>query len=216
MPRSLNILTHWHHSIENLSTSSLDFYASLEMALMAKDVVGISVDRVEWSEAGVLTAKRLYLRVTYRRFVFDISAFPFGKDFMFSWWLGKKTPNLAALGCGLLAGVPIAFALCLAIAGIVKGVFLFIIVLAALAYGFGSGLFDVGDDMHEAMTEVPVLGPMYKRLFNPATYYAEDTRVAFEETVHRVLLDVVGGVLSINKMTPLTEAERAVKRRKEP
>jgi hypothetical protein len=210
MPRALNIISHWHHSVENLSTSAQEFYASLEIALMAKDVVGLSAERLEWNEGGILTAKRLYLRVSYKRFVFDISAFPFGKDFMFSWWLGKKTPNLAALGCGIVAGVPLLLASCLIMAGIVKGIFLFVIVLAAAGYGFGSGLFEVADDIHEAIAEMPVFGPVYKRLFNPATYYSEDTRQIFEETVHRAMIDVVGGVLSINQMTPLTDADKAV------
>jgi hypothetical protein len=120
---------------------------------------------------------------------------------MFSWRRGKKTPNLATLGCGIVAGMPILLAICLAIAGLVKGVFLFVVVLAGFAYAFGSAFLDVADDTHEAMTELPVIGPMYKRLFNPTKYYAEDTRIAFEETMHRLMLNVVGGVLSINRMT---------------
>jgi hypothetical protein len=210
MPRPLDIISHWHHSAQKLSLSTLEYYNSLESALRAKDIVGLSLERVEWHEAGLLTATRTYLRLSYRRFVFDVSAFPFGTDFYFSWWLGKRVPNIALLGCGALAAVIVALPICIAIAGFVGGLLLFLALLGAGLFALGSGTLGLAEDVQEAISELPLVGPMYRKLFNPATYYSKDTRIMFEETVHRVVLDVVGGVLTINKMTPLTEAEKAV------
>lgn len=218
MPRALAILAHWHHSVENIQASTVEFYDSIEHALKAKDVVGLSLDRVEWNEAGVLTAKRLYLRISYRRFVFDVAAFPFGKDFVWSWWLGKKVPNLAALGCAVIAGVPLLFLFCTATFGITAGITIFILIaffgVGYLAYASGTGSLGIAEDVHEAMADFPFVGPIYKRLFNPATYYTEDTRMAFEETVHRVVIEVVSGVLAINNLTPLSSEQKAVERKK--
>jgi|SRR6185437_2834598 len=215
MARPLAIVSHWHHSVEKLSTSTIEYYKSLEMALQARGVTGLSIDRVEWNEGGVLTATRTYLRVSYRHFVFDISAFPFGTDFYFSWWLGKRIPNLAVLGCGALIAAAVALPICVAIAGAVKGFILFLFLLAVAVLALGTGAVGLADDVQEALSELPIIGPVYKRLFNPVTYYSVDTRTMFEETVHRVIIDVVGGVLTINKMTPLTEAEKAVQRQPE-
>jgi hypothetical protein len=215
MPRPLAIVSHWHHSVEKLSTSTTEVFNSLETALRTKDVLGLFVERVEWNEGGVLTATRTYLCVTYRRFVFDISAFPFGKDFYFSWWLGKRTPNLALLGCGAFLASFVAWVICVAMAGPYKGFVLFILLLAAAVFSVGTGLIPLADDVNEALSEAPFVGPIYRKLFNPATYYAQDTRIMFEETVHRAVMDVVGGILTIHKMTPLTDAEKAVRRQEE-
>lgn len=212
MPRSLAIASHWHHSVEKLSASTIEYFNSLEMALRAKDVVGLSIERVEWNEGGVLTATRTYLRVSYRRFVFDISAFPFGHDFYFSWWLGKRVPNLALLGCGTFIAAFVAWLLCVAVAGPFNGFALFLLLLAGAVFSVGTGLVPIADDVSEALSEVPFFGPIYRRLFNPPTYYSKDTRIMFEETVHRVVLDVVAGIRTIAKMTPLTDAEKAVHR----
>jgi len=215
MARPLAIVSHWHHSVEKLSASTIEYFKSLEMALGAKDIAGLSVERVEWNEGGVLTATRTYLRVSYRRFVFDISAFPFGKDFYFSWWLGKRVPNLALLGCGTFLAAFIAWLLCVAIAGPFKGFVLFLFLLAVAVFSVGTGLMPLADDVNDALSDAPFFGPIYRKLFNPATYYSKDTRIMFEETVHRVVIDVVSGVLTINKTTPLTEAEKTVQRKEE-
>jgi hypothetical protein len=45
--------------------------------------------RITWKEGGLLSAKREYLRVRRKEFVFDVCAAPFGKGFFFSWWLGE-------------------------------------------------------------------------------------------------------------------------------
>ncbi|MEX2181905.1 MAG: hypothetical protein WD771_07670 [Gemmatimonadaceae bacterium] len=150
MAQALQIVSHWHHSVENLTASSLDFYKEIEKALTAKKV-DVRTERVTWREGGLFSNKREYLRVTYDRFVFDIGASPFGTDFFFSWWLGTYASPLVSL---------------------------------------------------------PVIGFLYSRLAKPNTYYSEDTRVMFEETIHRVVLDIVSGILTLNKMTPLTPTER--------
>lgn len=42
------------------------------------------MERVEFSEGGLLSAKRTYLRMTRERLVFDICAAPFGTAYFFS------------------------------------------------------------------------------------------------------------------------------------
>jgi hypothetical protein len=38
----------------------------------------------------------------------------------------------------------------------------------------------------------------------PVTYYSEDSRLMFEETVHRVVVQVASGVLTLNKLPELS------------
>ena len=100
-PREL--ISHWYHLVDNLQASSKEFYVSVEAELKSRQVPDISVSRVEWSESGVFSAKREYLRIERRDLVFDICAAPFGRGFFFSWWLGER-PR----GClGMFFAIPI-------------------------------------------------------------------------------------------------------------
>jgi hypothetical protein len=152
----LEVISHWHHSLEGFNTSALEFYKSVEQALKAKEVPGISVKRINWQEGGFLSAKREYLRVSYLRFSFDVCAAPFGRDFFFSWWLAKETEG--------------------------------------------------------AVATIPVIGPVFARLFKPPTYFAIDTQILFEEAVHRTVVNIIGGLMTASKMEPLSLEERTPKR----
>jgi len=212
MARSLEILSRWHKSVDNLSTSTLGFYDSIEKAVRAKELP-ISATRTTRLEHGILSGTRQYLELSYDRYVYVLSALPFGKDFYFGWHLGRKMPNLAALGCGIVMGVPVLLLISVTIAGVVKGAFLFVFLLAGGLFAIGTGAAGNVSEIQEALCALPLIGPVYRRLFNPDTFYTEESRVMFEESVHRVVLDVVAGILTINKMTPLTEPQKEVQRR---
>lgn len=210
MPASNELTSHWHHSVEGLSTSSLDFFTSIEDALKTKEAP-VRTERIQLGEGGVLSARRVYLRVAYERFVFDIGAAPFGKDFFFSWWLGRRSTGLGALGCLVLVGLPIVFMLCVQAAGYFRGFILFSALLGGVLFWMQQGG-SVGDvSLEDVMLGVPVLGALYVRFVKPATYYSEDTRRMFEETVHRVVLDVVSGILTVNNLRPLSPEETKLK-----
>ena len=97
MAQSVEVISHWHQSVEGLSTSTLAYYESVEKALRDKEVPELRIERISANEHGLLSAKREYLRVSYGRLSFDIGGAPFGKDFFFSWWLVRRTPGFAAL-----------------------------------------------------------------------------------------------------------------------
>ena len=82
-------LSHWHHSIENLQESPQKFYNSLVETISQRNIPGIDISRIDYREGGVFSAKRLYLRVPRKEYIFDICATPFGNGFFFSWWLGE-------------------------------------------------------------------------------------------------------------------------------
>src|SRR5690348_16021840 len=108
MPRPGDVISHWHHFVEDFNTSTLDFYKSVEQTLIAKESP-VRPARVDWTESGALSGKREYLRASYGRYSFDIAAFPFGNDFFFSWWLSKRRPEGAlGMGCMVMVGLLIA------------------------------------------------------------------------------------------------------------
>jgi hypothetical protein len=203
--QSVEVISHWHQSVEGLSTSTLEYYAAVEKALRDKQVPELQIERTTISESGILSAKREYLRVRYGRLNFDICGAPFGKDFFFSWWLVKRTPGFAALwGCAALVGLPLVVIGFIGALGFFKGI---LFALGAIGVGVAvlRGAFSDGwSAIEDSILVMPIIGLVYKKFVKPVTYYSEDTRLMFEETVHRVVLQVVSGVLTINKLPELS------------
>lgn len=215
MPQSVEVISHWHHSVDGLSTLTLEYYTAVEKALREKDVVGLQIERVTANESGILSAKREYLRVRYGRLMFDICGAPFGKDFFFSWWLVKRTPGFAALwGCAALVGVPLLVLGFIGTMGFVKGILFALIVIVVGAAVLRQAFSDGWDAIEDAILVMPIIGFVYQKFVKPVTYYSEDTRLMFEDTVHRVVLQVVSGILSLNKLPELSPEKMKSQSRK--
>lgn len=198
-------ISHWHHRVEAFNTSALEFYASIKAELDSMQVP-VTFSEVEWSEGGVLSAKRKYLRIEFNRFVFDICAAPFGTSFFFSWWLGKRSGN-PLLGCFAILAVPVVFLIALAMAGFVKGSLIAIVVLTGALFLVRQGIPEVG----EGLASLPYVGPIIGRIANPVTYYSIDTRIMFEETVHETTVKLVEGLLAAKGAKALSAEERKPK-----
>jgi hypothetical protein len=85
-----NIFSHWHRSFEGIQVTPSAFYDSIEAQINEREIPGIKIKRVNCSEGGAMSAKRIYLRVKRKDIMFDICGAPFGKGFFVSWWLGEK------------------------------------------------------------------------------------------------------------------------------
>jgi|SRR6516162_8977845 len=51
-----NVISHWHHPLENFQTSAMEFYAAVEQALAPRLIPDCSTSRIDWYEGGVLWA----------------------------------------------------------------------------------------------------------------------------------------------------------------
>jgi len=213
------VFSHWHHPIENFSTSAQEFYACVERALATHQVPDVEVSRVEWKEGGAFSSHRLYLRVRRGSLVFDICAAPFGADYFFSWWLAEIPPRhgllrLAAIlfgslvALGLLTGI--ISAILGGVAGVVFGFPLGLIALVVLTFVLGravsTGAFGPGAE--DALIATPLLGWAYVKLFGPFTYYKIDTKLMFQSAVHSAVLAAVDQVITSKGLRALTELER--------
>ncbi|MES3017434.1 MAG: hypothetical protein V4721_06635 [Bacteroidota bacterium] len=78
--------THWHHHFANLNYSTQEFYAAIEQSVREKGIPDVHTGRKSYSEGGLFSANREYLRVIRKKKVFVICAAPFGKGFFVSWW----------------------------------------------------------------------------------------------------------------------------------
>lgn len=211
MSQSSDVISHWHFTADNLSTSSVDFYGAVEAALTSKEAPSLRTERAVLAEGGVLAARREYLRVSHDRFRFDICAAPFGQDFFFSWWLSVRPPGFAAFwGLLALVGAPFLSLTLVVSLGFVRGTMLSLVIIgvaiAIVRYNASEGQSGVED----AILATPLVGRLYQRLFRPTTYYSEDSRLMFEHTVHTAVVSVVEGLLSVNKLPPLPAAKLTI------
>lgn len=215
MAESLEVISHWHQSVESLSTSTLEYYAAVEKALRDKAVPDLLIERTIISEHGILSAKREYLRVRYGRFYFDICGAPFGNDYFFSWWLVKRTPGFAALfGCAILIGLPILVLALIGSMGLVRGLFAAVVVVGVGAAILRNAFADGWGAIEDAILAMPIIGFLYRKFVKPVTYYSEDTRMMFEETVHRVVLQVCSGILTLHQLPELSPEQLKVQSRR--
>lgn len=214
MARPGEVVSHWHHSVENFNTSTLEFFVGIEATLNEK-LAPVKTERVVFRESGVLSDKREYLRVSYARYSFDIGAAPFGKDFFFSWWLVRRLPDASLMiGCLGIIGLPIAYFILAKILGVFLGFLGLIALIGGLLAAAMNNSGELGMMVEDAILSLPLIGALYRRFIRPVTYYSEDSRKMFEETVHRVVLQHVDGLLSVAKMPPLSPEESKQKTRK--
>lgn len=217
MAESLEVVSHWHQSVEALSTSTLEYYAAVEKALRDKEVPDLGIERTTVSEHGILSAKREYLRVRYGRFYFDICGAPFGKDYFFSWWLVKRTPGFAALwGCAILIGLPVLVLGFMGSMGFVRGLFAALVVIGVGVAILRNAFADGWSAIEDAILAMPIIGLLYTKFVKPVTYYSEDTRLMFEETVHRVVLQVFSGILALHQLPQLSPEQMKSQSRNAP
>jgi len=87
-----DVHSHWFKLIDDFKYSSKDFYQEIKKEILSHGISGISTSYVQLSEGGTMSRNRLYVRVMWKDFQYDICAAPFGDGFFISWWLIYKTP----------------------------------------------------------------------------------------------------------------------------
>ena len=95
--------SHWHQSIAGLPISPTEFYEAVGKAIEKRNVPGVKINGTYFSEGGIGSAQRLYLRAKRNEYYFDICGAPFADGSFVSWWLVEDT------GCmrGCLMAIPV-------------------------------------------------------------------------------------------------------------
>ena len=221
MAKQANVISHWGHLFEKFQTSSLAFYESVEAAVQARAVPETNRARIEHKEAGLASANREYLRIHRGKHAFDICAAPFGTGFFVSWWFTEPPLPFAILYTlgfllGLVIAMDFAFGIGAAFGAIMQGLTLGVFFGGSFAFvGVPAILWLLGNAMRQGriggestVLAMPLVGSVYERIFAPATYYAVDTALMFQDAVHNAVLEVVDCVTANKGVRTLTEAER--------
>ena len=182
------MLEHWISFAEEFQFSSAEFYAAVEKELDARKVPGLEKSRIEFVEGGLLSDKRVYLRMLRERMVFDVCAAPFGTRYFFSCRMAEipsviQLWQLAAVGVGL----GIVAALFWKFLGFALGTTGLVVTLGFLVYFLRNAVAMGMQNIDAALIQSPVVGPIYERWFRKETYYRVDTRLMYFDTVSNVV-----------------------------
>lgn len=209
MAAEYSILSHWCKLIESFQMSPLEFYSVIEQAVSRRQVPNIEVSRVDWKEGGVFSAQREYLRISRGRHVFDICGAPFGTGFFVSAWFVRPEAAhwivaliLLFISAGLLLSIFVR------LFGVLLGLPAFLIGFPMILWLFGVVMNEEKEGWDDSIVAIPILGPVYERIFRPETYYKMDTVLMFQQAVHNAVVEAVDQVTSAKGMRALSDLER--------
>lgn len=189
------VLSHWDHLQDRFQVSTVEFYSRLEAAIADRQLPAVTMSRVTAKEGGIGSADRLYFRVQRGKLTFDVCSAQYGTGHFFSWWLVEQPMKHALLiACLALVLLPLVFLAMVVYVGILQGPLLFFIGLAALAF-FAPRLTPDGEGIDDLLLALPFIGHYYRLFFKPVTYYATDTRLMFQESVHRAVTGAINDLL---------------------
>lgn len=191
--RKADVLNHWIGFADGFQTSPSEFYDALAKELAARQVPQMELSRIEFPEGGLLSEKRIYLRMLRERLVFDVCAAPFGSGFFFScrtaeipialkWW---HLLLFLFVGWQLIGGVVF---LCLKLTdslwlSLLATTLLFGVVIYCLRNAVALGL----QNLDATLIKTPVIGPLYEVFFRKETYHRIDSRLCYLEVVPNVV-----------------------------
>lgn len=191
--RRAEVLDHWIAFADGFHVPVGEVYDAIEAELKARQIPGLDVARIEFAEGGLLSEKRIYLRMLRERLVFDVCAAPFGTGFFFScrsaeipvqlqWW------HLLILLVVVSQGTLGLFALYLQL----LGSFTYAVVSLVVTYGFViyclRNLIALGlENLDRTLIRIPLIGPIYEVFFRRETYYRLDTRLCYVNVVKDVV-----------------------------
>ena len=181
-------MDHWYALIPGFNTSGKDFYTAIEAELKAREIPGLDIFHVDFAEGGALSQKREYLRMTRERLVFDICAAPFGTAYFFSCRFAEipaviRLWQLLVVLVASLMTVALAFRYLGLILGAIVLLAGFVFLIYTLRNAVAMGL----KDLDATLIKSPIFGPIYENWFRKETYYRQDTRLMYRDTVNDVV-----------------------------
>jgi hypothetical protein len=207
--KNAEVISHWSKPFGNFFTPPTEFYASVEKAVVAHEIPDLEVSRVTWRESGFLSADREYLRLERKRYIYDICAAPFGKDYFFSSWLVMLRPSLTVNHwTGMFISVFALTFLFTWVLGTIKGLFFLVVALGFIWWLVQSGTLKMEIEIEELLLGLTVIGAIREVFYRPPTYYEIDTALMFHSVVHTAVIEVIDGITESKGLPRLSESER--------
>lgn len=198
--KHLRMASRWHVLVPDFEVSTDEFYQMIKSAIEAKRVPDLEISVIEFREGGVMSARRRYLRLRRERLVFDVCSAPFGTSWFFSCRAGEIPMHLKVWEIVAMAAAISGFLLLhMAIFGINAGSAVFLLNAAAVIFLLNCLTATSLYGLDAILLRTPVVGAFYERYFRGNSYFREDTRQMYLQTVDGL---VRGAVEEVAGQTP--------------
>jgi hypothetical protein len=218
--RKAEVLQHWIAFVEGFQLSPSEFYDRVERELKVRQVPGMEMARIEFSEGWVLSDKRVYLRMVRERLVFDVCAAPFGRSFFFScrfaeipaevhlWQLAILLVSMPVLGLWVWFTLVMATRI-LGLLGLVMAVCTWIALPPLALYVMRNAVAMGLKDLDATLIKSPVVGSMYEKWIRRETYYRHDTRLMYLDIVESVVRNLADEAVTAKGVQLVRQYEQA-------
>lgn len=189
--KKVDVLNHWIAFVDGFQLSCTEFYSALKTELQNHQVPKMEMSNITFAEGGLLSEKRVYLRMLRERIVFDVCASPFGTGFFFSCRTAEIPIALKLWQLLAVIGF-IFFGLWLAIKvfGFFLGIVILILSIAVGVYVLRN-LIRLGlQDVDQMLTRSPLIGSVYDVFFRKETYYRIDSRLCYVHLVPKIVQEL--------------------------
>lgn len=204
------VLDHWISFADGLVLPPQEFYEAVEQEMAVRKIPAMEVSRVEFAEGGLLSEKRLYLRMLRERLAFDMCAAPFGKSFFFSCRTVHSPPALRPwhIAVAFIFFV-VVYSLLVRLLGVMFANIALVALLIAIAEVFRNAVGLGLADLDNALMKIPVVGPIYENWFRKETYYRQDTRLVYLKMVPAIVKEVAEEMTAANGVKLTDQFETA-------
>ena len=209
-PKTDEVLDHWISFADGLSLPPQEFYEAVEKAMADRKIPSMEVSRVEHDEGGLLSGKRLYLRMLRERLAFDTCASPFGNTYFFSCRTVHSPPVLRLWHLAVaFVFFAVVYSQLVRLLGLTFANIAMVALLIAIAETFRNAVGMGLADLDNALMKIPVVGPIYENWFRKETYYRQDTRLAFLNVVPAIIKNVAEDMSGAKGIKLVEQYERA-------
>jgi hypothetical protein len=175
------ILGHWIAFHDNFSFPPQDFFDAIKKELEARKFPGMEISHEEFAVGGMLSDKRIYLRLFRERLALYTCAAPFGTGYFFS----CRTVYVPALV--RLWHIIAAFVFFGVVGGIMVQLLGFtfsVIAMVALPFALAAVLRNAAmTDLDTLLLKIPVVSTIYEDWFRADTYFRQDTRLIYLQQI---------------------------------
>lgn len=93
----LELHSHWSQLLSGFKFSTQEFYKLLEEEMRNHEVQNVTFEKVNLKTGSIFSSERLYLRIKWQDFKYDLCFAPFGDGCFVSWWLIFETSEFEVL-----------------------------------------------------------------------------------------------------------------------
>lgn len=202
------VLDGWILFADSFSFPPQDFYAAIEKELVERKIPSMEISRQEFSQGGLLSDKRIYLRLFRERLALYTCAAPFGTGYFFS-FRAVYVPALVRLWhiLAFLAFFGIMGRLLMSFLGLTFTIAAMVSLLFAIAAVFRNATAEAIGDLDTFLLKIPVLSTIYENWFREDTFYRIDTRILYLKQLPAIVRELAEEITAADGAKLVRSAE---------